>query len=84
MVNTKTDKIEHDAAIETMVDYKRGLRNLENGSKILSAQTGLDETLSAIILKSMKRDNVTQIRGYSKEPERLRKSKIGKSNEPKK
>ena len=83
MAKFKTGKIEHDAAIETMVDYKRGLRNLELGSKILSAQTGLDETLSAIILKSMKRDNVTQIRGYSKEPERLRKSKIGKSNEPK-
>tara|TARA_R110002126_G_scaffold254266_2_gene397378 strand:+ start:615 stop:818 length:204 start_codon:yes stop_codon:yes gene_type:complete len=66
-----------------MVDYKRGLRNLDTGSKILSLQTGLDEDISALILKSMKRDNVTQIRGYSKEPDRLRKSKIGKSNEPK-
>ena len=83
MVDTKADKIEHDAAIETMVDYKRGLRNLDTGSKVLSMQTGLDEDISALILKSMKRDNVTQIRGYSKEPERLRKSKIGKSNEPK-
>ena len=63
MADTKTGKVEDDAWIETVVDYKRGLRNLENGSKILSAQTGLDETLSAIILKSLKRDNVTQIRG---------------------
>ena len=83
MVDTKAGKIEHDAAIETMVDYKRGLRNLDTGSKVLSMQTGLDKDISALILKSMKRDNVTQIRGYSKEPERLRKSKIGKSNEPK-
>jgi|TARA_R110000796_G_scaffold49866_2_gene118471 hypothetical protein len=83
MADTKAGEIKHDAAIETMVDYKRGLRNLDTGSKILSLQTGLDEDISALILKSMKRDNVTQIRGYSKEPDRLRKSKIGKSNEPK-
>ncbi len=83
MADTKASKVEHDAAIETMVDYKRGLRNLDTGSKILSQQTGLDEDISAMILKSMKRNNVTQIRGYSKEPERLRKGKIGKSNEPK-
>tara|TARA_R110002167_G_scaffold7894_1_gene36911 strand:- start:117 stop:371 length:255 start_codon:yes stop_codon:yes gene_type:complete len=83
MADTKAGKVEHDAAIETMVDYKRGLRNLDTGSKILSEQTGLDEDISAMILKSMKRNNVTQIRGYSKEPERLRKGKIGKSNEPK-
>tara|TARA_R110000823_G_scaffold170274_2_gene302786 strand:- start:791 stop:1045 length:255 start_codon:yes stop_codon:yes gene_type:complete len=84
MVDTKADKIEHDAAIETMVEYKRGLRNLDTGSKLLSLQTGLDEDIAAMMLKSMKRNNVTQIRGYSKEPERMRKAKVGLANEPKK
>jgi hypothetical protein len=32
----------------------------------------------------MKRNNVTQIRGYSKEPSRLAKGKKGKPNEAKK
>jgi len=43
----------------------------------------LDLDVSKALLKSMNGNNVTQIRGYSKEPEHLRKSKIGKSNEPK-
>ena len=37
--------------------------------------------VAAAFLKEMKRNNVTQIRGYSKEPERLLKGKKGKFNE---
>ena len=61
MVINKVDMAEYDPAIETMLDYKRGLQSLDTGAKILSLQTGLDEDLSAIILKSMKRSNVIQI-----------------------
>ena len=41
--------------------------------------------MAKALLKGMNKSytNVTNIRGYSKEPERLRKSKIGKSNEKK-
>ena len=56
-------EVENTAAIETMIDYKRGLKNLDTGSKLLSSQTGLDAGLSAMILKSMKRDNVIQSQG---------------------
>ena len=75
----------HDQIIETMVDYKKGLRTLETGAKVLAEQTGLEDDVAKALLKGMHKSytNVTNIRGYSKEPERLRKSKIGKSNEKK-
>lgn len=60
MKNPNSRKIENEAAIETMIDYKRGLKDLDTGSKLLSLQTGLDEVVAAMILKSMKRDNVIQ------------------------
>ena len=59
-------EVENTAAIETMIDYKRGLKNLDTGSKLLSSQTGLDAGLSAMILRSMKRDNVIQSQGLIK------------------
>ena len=83
MANTKTDKIKHAAAIETVVDYKRGLRHLDTGAKEFSSLTGLNEDVSKAFLKSMKKHNVTQIRGYSKEPERMLRAKKGKPNEAK-
>ena len=84
MAKTYLEEIHHRQAIEDMVDYKRGLRNLKTGTKALSESTGLSPEIAEALLKTFSRDNVTQIRGYSKEPEHLRKSKIGKSNEPKK
>ena len=63
MKNPNSGEIENGAATETMIDYKRGLKNLDTGSKLLSSQTGLDTGLSAMILKSMKRDNVIQSQG---------------------
>jgi len=60
MKNPNSGEIENDAATETMIDYKRGLKDLDTGSKLLSLQTGLDEGVAAMILESMKRDNVIQ------------------------
>lgn len=71
----------HDQIIEAMVDYKRGLRNLDTGSAELARLSGLTPEIAAAFLKSMKRDNVTAIRGYSKEPERLRLGKERKKAE---
>jgi|TARA_R110002050_G_scaffold89650_3_gene188748 hypothetical protein len=84
MANTETKKVKYlDAAIETMVDYKRGLRTLDTGAKELAAQTGLDHDVARELLKSMYKHNVTQIRGYTKEPDRLRQGKIGTPSETK-
>ena len=84
MADTKTDKLKHDAAIETIVDYKRGLRTLDTGAKVFSMQTGLDEDIAKAFLKGMKKHNVTQIRGYSKEKDYQIAGKKGKFNEAKK
>jgi hypothetical protein len=83
MADTRTNQIKHDAAIETMVDYKRGLRRLDTGAKELALQTGLSQDVAEAFLKGMKKHNVTQIRGYSKEPERMLRAKKGKPNEAK-
>jgi hypothetical protein len=39
--------------------------------------------IHSAFLDSMKSNSVTKIRGYSKEPEQLRKGKIGTANEAK-
>ena len=80
MAKSKT----HDEMIEAICDYKKGWTNLANATKELGELAGLTPDVAASLLKNMKRDNVTNIRGYSKEPTRLAKSKIGRSNEPKK
>ena len=80
MAKSKT----HDEMIESIGEYKKGWTNLSNATKELGELAGLTPDVAAALLKNMKRDNVTNIRGYSKEPTRLAKSKIGRSNEPKK
>ena len=67
--------------IEAVCDYKKGWTNLKNASAAITEISGLSPEISETFLKLMKRNNVTQIRGYSKEPERLLKGKKGKSNE---
>jgi hypothetical protein len=74
-------KLKTKELIETVCDYKKGWKNLENASNEIGELGGLMPEIAAAFLKHMKRDNVTQIRGYSKEPERLLKGKKGKSNE---
>ena len=86
MVNTETPEMtdkDREAAVESMVDYRRGLRNLKTAALALYQKTGILPEFGEIILQNMKRDNVTQIRGYSKEPEQMRKGKEGKPNETK-
>ena len=82
MVNTTVDDEKAAAAVEIMVDYKRGLRNLQTASLALYQVSGIEPEYGAIILKNMKRDNVTDIRGYSKEPERLKRGKEAKKKPP--
>jgi len=74
----------HDEMIEAICDYKKGWTNLANATKELEDLTGLSPDIAASLLTNMKRNNVTQIRGYSKEPSRLAKGKKGKFNETKK
>ena len=86
MVNTETPEMtdeDREAAVEIMVDYRRGLRNLKTAALALYQKTGILPEFGEIILQNMKRDNVTQIRGYSKEPEQMRKGKEGKPTETK-
>lgn len=71
MANDKT----HDDLIEAVVDYRRGLRNIKTGAAEVARLSGLTPDIAAVFLKNMKRDNVTAIRGYSKEPERTRLGK---------
>ena len=61
MAKSKT----HDEIIETMVDYKKGLRTLDTGAKVLAEQTGLEDDVAKALLKGMNKSytNVTQIRG---------------------
>ena len=74
----------HDEVIEAICDYKKGWTNLKSATKELSEISGLSPDIAASFLKNMKRNNVTQIRGYSKEPSRLANGKKGKFNEAKK
>lgn len=82
MAKSKT----HDEIIETMVDYKKGLRTLDTGAKVLAEQTGLEDDVAKALLKGMNKSytNVTQIRGYSKEKDYQIAGKKGKPNEAKK
>ena len=77
MAKSKTQ----EQLIEAVCDYKKGWTNLKNASAAITEISGLSPEISETFLKYMKRNNVTQIRGYSKEPERLLKGKKGKSNE---
>ena len=74
----------HDEMIEAICDYKKGWTNLATATKELEELTGLTPDIASSLLSNMKRNNVTQIRGYSKEPSRLAKGKKGKPNEAKK
>lgn len=80
MAKSKT----HDQVIETFCSRRRGWMNDKTATKALEDLAGLDPGVANALLTEMKRHNVTQIRGYSKEPERLLKGKIGTFNEHKK
>jgi len=79
-----TDKESVKSMVDIMVDYRKGLLNLDSALKALDYATDLGPDICEKMLKNSKRDNVTQLRGYSKEPKHLLKSKKGKPNEAKK
>jgi len=79
-----TDKEGVKSMIDIMVDYRKGLLNLDTAMKALEYATDLGPGICEKMLKNSKRDNVTQIRGYSKEPKRLLEGKKGQPNEAKK
>ena len=62
MVKSKTQ----EQFIEAVCDYKKGWTNLKNASAAITEISGLSPEISETFLKLMKRNNVTQIRGYSK------------------
>lgn len=80
--NRQINEEDAQKAVEIMVDYRRGLRNLQTASLALQQVTGIDPAYGEIILRNMRRDNVTDIRGYSKEPERLKRGKEAKKKPP--
>jgi len=70
--------------IEAVCDYKKGWTNLNNATNELCDLTGLDPDIAGSFLTLMKRNNVTQIRGYTKEKPYQIAGKKGKFNEAKK
>jgi hypothetical protein len=74
----------HDEMIEAVCDYKKGWTNLNNATNELCDLTGLDPDIAGSFLTLMKRNNVTQIRGYTKEKAYQIAGKKGKFNEAKK
>ena len=62
MTTSKT----HKDLIKAVKDYKGGLQNLKTGSEEISKITGLTPEIVACFLKAMKRKNVMQIYGCSK------------------
>ena len=83
MANRVKKPATHEDIIETMVDFKKGLRTLDTGATVLSEQTGLTEDVARSYLRGLKKSslNVTQIRGYSKEKPQTLAGKKGKWNE---
>ena len=68
-----TDKLEkHDDVIEVFTDYKTGMRTLATATAVLK-KLGFEEGVARAMLKSMRRENVIDIRGYSKQPDHLRR-----------
>ena len=74
----------HDEMIEAICDYRKGWTNLKSAKEELGELAGLSPDIAAAFLKDMKRSNVTQIRGYSKEKDYQIAGKKGKPNEAKK
>jgi len=57
-----TDKESVKSMIDIMVDYKKGLLNLDSALKALDYATDLGPEMCERLLKNSKRENVIQIR----------------------
>jgi hypothetical protein len=68
-----TDKLEnHDDVVEVFTDYKAGMRTLATATAAMK-KLGFEEGVARALLKAMRRDNIIDIRGYSKQPDHLRR-----------
>ena len=69
-----TDKLEeHDDIIEVFTDYRSGLRTLKTATAEL-VKMGFTVDVAQAMLKAMKKENIIDIRGYSKQPPHLLKA----------
>lgn len=67
------DRLEdHDEVIEIIVDFKKGFYSKQNAIRQL-VKRGFEPGIAEVMLMSMKKDNVVDIRGYSKQPPHLLK-----------
>ena len=79
MAKTKTEEMTYDPElVELMIEYKKGWANLENTVRDMRKMTGLTPEVCKALLQSIKRHNVVEIRGYSKEPKELVEGKARK------
>ena len=67
--------------VQIMLDYRKGLLNLNSALKGLDYVTDLGPEICEKMLKSSKRENVTQIRAHNSGSKQLMKSKKGKSDQ---
>ena len=80
MADTKTEEMMgyDPELVELMIEYKKGWANLENTVRDMQKMTGLTPAVCKALLGSIKRHNVVDIRGYSKEPKELVEGKARK------
>lgn len=68
-----TDKLEeHDDIIEIFAEYKKGFYSKQNAIRQLG-KLGFETGVAEAMLSAMKKNNVVDIRGYVRTPERLKK-----------
>jgi len=76
-----TNKESVMSMIHIMVDYKKGLLNLNSALKALDHVTDLGPEICNKMLKSSKRENITQIRAHNNRSKQLLKSEKRKSDQ---
>ena len=78
MATTKESVV---SMVQIMLDYRKGLLNLNSALKTLDYVTDLGPEICEKMLKSSKRENITQIRAHNNRSKQLMKSKKGKSDQ---
>jgi hypothetical protein len=56
---------------EIMVEYRRGIQNLAGAMGRMSKITGLPPEICKVMLSGLSRNNIIDIRGYNRTPQRL-------------
>jgi hypothetical protein len=59
------------ACTEIMVEYRRGIQNLAGAMQRMSKVSGLPPEICKIMLSGLSRNNVIDIRGYNRIPQKL-------------